>query len=906
MLIPSRRISPIFGAAPQVTDPFIRPVNDENSPRTLERRTLYGEELPPNPANILQEVHNSTRRRRISPRPGFGAIFQDSGATMHTSGETGLSWHNETTSNRSPSPANTMPIKMLKLRERSGNENPPAPLSSPLGRQVKSRKGNPSNVRSTSSEAAKYIEHLEGQLTAVNTKLDSLMSPTVNKARTTKVKALTVESRSLRQEVSDWETRFAERVKEEVDQRMGLETGMRSRLQLLEDEMEMKDVKMRELEWELDSMRAKVKEAEGLEEVNLNLEKRIDVLTSLLVQSPTKLELCSAASSPGKGDPMKRGPRPISMLPGLPSSPGGVRLSLNTNAEASFWSSQRFASTSNVSEPLIEINRLTEADEKDDSAECHAGATQDGFTPGASVSFRSIPSCPTRPTSIQSDSSFALRSPGGLSVSIESECQTKSANRPRKMRRFPSGSCALKPLILPKTAVTLSLPASAPIHTSPGLSQRDFSCASLDPTTAFLSKYDFSSPLSTPTSSCRQRSATWTQQQTLRALEGKLTHIDRFSEASIRYSPAAFSEDHFEPREETQTPKRRRPLSLEKELEIANMLSPNHFEDGLIPVMEDEGDDETLAGSSDPAQTAPDLPNIFLSQEGLSTESDDTPKAGRQHDCAESPSRPMPSTAMASGGAYGIISRLTSLMSRVKQDPVVLAHRLLHNAWTLGSTRLGGIGWWLIGLVFGSYRQARECAADGTTVEENPPTGFNWPYFSPSASRMRTAEHYLSDHGGGTYADAHEFPQRQPFRRWSPGHAPDVDVTMSSAPRVEPHLFPCHECEEPSSRRTCRLWFHFSLAIVLAVGVAIKHGPGSLLVDTICPLMHDVPHRQPEAESRRKSCPIKHCGPSPGIKRPQPYKDSGAAACVEEPGFAANGDVVFAEILGPSDFEHSA
>ena len=142
------------------------------------------------------------------------------------------------------------------------------------------------NPRSTSLEVTKYIEHLENQLTAANAKIESYASPAANKTRSSKVRALSIESRILRQEVFDWEN-FAQRVKDESDQHLALEIGIRSRLQMLEDELEIKDVEMRELEWELDTLRARVKDAEGLLEINLNLDKRIDVLTSLLVISPT-------------------------------------------------------------------------------------------------------------------------------------------------------------------------------------------------------------------------------------------------------------------------------------------------------------------------------------------------------------------------------------------------------------------------------------------------------------------------------------------------------------------------------------------------------------------------------------------------------------------------------------------
>lgn len=907
-LIPGRRISPVFGSPSHAVEALIRPINDENSSATSERRKLYGEDLPPSPVNILQEIHNSTRRKRLSPRPGFRAIFQDPTETRPTGAEGGTSWYDERSNSCSPPPSR-MSAKRLKLGEGSGNERTPPPLNSPLTKQLKGQKMNRANLRSSSFEASKYIEHLEAQLTAVSAKLDSLISPTSYKARSAKVRALTAESRTLRQEVMDWEKNFAHRVKEEIDQRTELETGMRLRLQTLQDEVEIKDVRIRELEWEVENIRTRIKETEGLEEVNMNLEKRIDVLTSLLVVMPSKLDLGSATSSPSKADPLKRRTRPRSMLPRPPSSPGGARLSLNTNTEALFWNSRRYESTSSISDsPGGTTGQLIAEDERE-ASEFLAEATRLGSSSRASASFRSVPSLSTRHTSIQSDSCLGLRSPGEFPMHENSESQTKSAFRQRKMRRFPSGSCTLKPLILPKAAVTPSLPASAPvIPCYSDLQQRDISGNSLDPTTAFLSRNDYSSPLSTPTLPTRQRSATSTQQQTLEALEGKLQEFSRFREATMIHDPTLPQEtplDIYHNRISEQSEQRRaRPLSLEKELELVNTLSPNPFEDGLIPATEVEMDFEATPSDSDLDREVTALPNTSLHAQNLTAEIDITPKPNKKHNDRASPYEPVPPTAIATRSSLGIFTRLTDLISRSKQDPVVLAQRLLYNAWTLGSSRWGGMGWWLLGLVLGSYGQTRVCAADGATVEDKPSSTFNWQHFSASASRARTAESYFYDQAREVYPNGCDLSHRQPFstiRASDSGRKLDVSVARPPEGRKEPHLFPCDDCVEPSSRRTFRLWFHFSLAIVLAVGVAIKHGPGSLLVDTTSPPIHVSHHQKSESQHRQNPLRVKSANSKARNYGQCDEGSSHTSTMNYNPPF--NHDIVFAEILGPSDFE---
>ncbi|MCJ1342323.1 hypothetical protein MMC31_000505 [Peltigera leucophlebia] len=838
-LLPGRRISPIFGSPPNVTDAFLRPLNDENSPKASERRLLYGEDLPPNPVNILQEIHNTARQRRASPKPGFGAIFHDKTATGKATGEIGSPRAEEQHSNWSPSIPKFLP-KTSKLNHGSENDRTTSPPSSPsCSRPIQGRRTSRVNPRSTSLEATKYIEHLESQLTAANAKIESYASPAANKARSSKVRALSIESRILRQEVFDWEKNFAERVKDELDQHLALEAGIRSRLQMLEDELEIKDVKMRELEWELDTMRARVKDAEGLLEINLNLEKRIDVLTSLLVISPTKLDLGSAPSSPCK----MKGHRSRSMLPKGPLSPGGIRLSLNTGVEGLFPDPKRVDSNSDISYSPAEMSQPIREDERENLPEETTGTSSSSR---ASASSDSIPTFSSRPTSIQSASSAELTCPEGLSGLVES--QTTSAIRQRKMRRFPSGTCTLKPLILPKAAIIPSIPASAPLYTFSESPFDDLSDKSVDPLTAFLSQSELSSSLSTPDMALRRRRATWTQNQTLKALEGKLKQADGSLEASVMYDYSPISEkiSHTPERTSSQRTKRPRPLSLEKELELANGNSPNQFDDGLI-LVESEGN-RADQGSH---EYAPHSPSAFLRrQRSWTADSEITPKQNARNSCMEflhhplTPNHTPVTTPLPPKSAFDILTRLANLISRAKQDPVVLAQRILYNAWTLGCARFGGVGWWLLGLGFrSSQRQARRCAANSAAVEENPSSKFNWQHFSAHASRQRAADSYIRNHqvDGGQYADApHELTSAQEWQISRPECGPSQLIAAADS-EEPPQTFPCDDCEESTSRRTFRLWIHLSLAIVLAVGVAIKEGPGVLFTDTGVPAQPNRP-----------------------------------------------------------------
>ena len=849
-VLPSRRLTPTFGTSH--TDPFNKNVNNENSPLSIDKRSLYGEDMPPSTVNILQEIHNSTRRKRHSARPAISHIFQDHTATESTSGAGGTSWYSEQSNNCSPASSNPSPVNMLKLREGSLNQKTPPPLSSPLAKHVKGRNLNRLNLRSTSFEATKYIEHLESQLTALNAKLDSLVSPNTNKARAAKLRALTVEARSLRHELADWEKNFAERVKDGVEERLGAEINMKAQLEALQDDSDIKDMKIKELEFELETLRLKAKDTEALEITNINLEKRIDVLTSLLVQSPTKLDFSSAASSPGKVDPQKRLSRPMSMLPRAPSSPGGVRLSLPTVNESTFWQNRGLRSDLTASKTPEDLRKGTNKPNQESSemTSTEQGLKSPHIESATSSSSYSVPSPSSRPTSLHSSSSIGSNS-WGLPFSAERDIFARSTNRQRRMRRFPSGSCSLKPLILPSGAGTPSLPASAPVYVPSDTPRRDMTDITFDPTTAFLSQHNITSPIATPTQPGRRTSTTLEQERALQALEGHPGYPDERLEDVLIHSPMANVEEHFSEaiRADSQRQSRRksRPKSLEEELkkacfEAKEIGFSGSFSDGLIPI---EGDsskinphrerksaesDSTLIGIDADSGMPPSSANQ-LKPHNIPSEEDITPKPPKKPILITSPSKSLPSTALATRTIYGLFGRLTDVIARAKQEPLVLARRLLYNAWSTGSGRLGGVAWWLIGLVLGREVWKRKSKADAEIGEES------------KVGRRSDGDASLIKARGQQIVG---YDMRKPGKPEQPKLSIKSPQLQHREMRVQSHFFPCDECVEPSSRRTLRLWLKFSLAIILAIGIAIKDGPEALLVERV-PQQHS---KTPDVERK--------------------------------------------------------
>ncbi|KAL8835838.1 MAG: hypothetical protein Q9170_003161 [Blastenia crenularia] len=830
--LPIRRISPILSSSILSPESYSRVVSHEKSPHNLDKRQLYGEDLPPNPVNILQELHDSARRKRNPPRRSIGEIFQDGTATATGDGDCGLSWYSETGNNNSPLQLRSNSATMTGLREVSSNSQTPPSLSSPLTKQARARKGNRVNQRSTSAEAAKYIEHLESQLVAVNTKLDSLMSPTAHKTRAAKLRALTSEARFLRQQVSDWEQKFDERVKNERIQLAEMEISLTSRLQSLEDEVEAKDGRVKDMEWEISNLKSRVKDAEGLEVVNADLERRIDLLTNLLVQSPTKLDLSSATSSPSKPEPHRRITRPRSMMPRIPPSPGSLRLSLNITSDMQFRRSRRsFTSTSSGS-PSSDVPIALALEHEQLQATGGLQESKESTESGSgNSSFRSPPSSSSRPTSLYSNSSFGAYS-WGLPLPPDMEAQFKAGNKQRRMRRFPPGAATLKPLLLPTATGTPSLPTSPPVRDTFGtMPQRGFSETSMDPTVAFLSKCDFTSPVATPTQSGRRHSSPYVQTEALCALEGRSSmSMDRDDSQSI-LSPRSISEEPLETVEEESSDdklsKRERPRSLGEELEEVGMLFRDSFDDGLIP-HSDGGSDQngpTKVSQRGIDTSQPCTPvlgvNIMTSGRSLST-----PGTRRAPPKLASPLLDSNGlTAITTSPAYGLMSRLKNLMLRTKQGPPRLAHRLIHNAWAIGIAKLGGLGWWLLGLVYRHRSRKKKRVADvETTVEEVPFHGSNWHHSPPETEAVKASR----SPGEGLY-HVGNYPVRETpagSRALNQHHSRHEPSSVSGH---ESHFIPCSECKEPSSRRSFRLWLRFSLAIVLAVGIAIKDGPGALL-----------------------------------------------------------------------------
>ncbi|MCJ1398621.1 hypothetical protein MMC11_001821 [Xylographa trunciseda] len=913
--IPARKVTPFTIHSTSVQEPFTvsHSTNDENTPRTAERRTLYGEDLPPSPVSILQEISNSSRRKHQSPQPSITTIFQDSTATKELDNNSTTSWYHEASNNPSPSPAEIPRHRTMSLREVSLNERtaPATPIKVP--KKAVERRKSRTRSRASSFEAAKYIEHLESELTTLNTKLDAITSPTRTKAQSTKLRGLTNQNRTMREELSEWEKRFDERVFDETVERSQVEKRLKSRIKALEEDAETKDIKIQELDRELEISRAKLRDMDSLESTNQSLERRVDVLTELLAQSPTRTNCRPANHTLGNIDSVTRTPRPKSLLlPRIPPSPTSMRFSASNTADVDSWHIKPRASISRSSIAETPEDEDFSPLELDPGSLSHSLYTVQPVAKTSNsenvASFQFL--SPSRPTSMISNSS--TNSSWGLSTTGTAYEDCKSTDRPRKMRRFPSGSCSLKPLILPvATAVTQCLPASAPAYSNYSTPFRDFSNPSIDPTTAFLSQPVDSSPFTTPTQPIRRRSTSWAQQQALAALEGRSNWTADLvcQEQSELVCP--ISGGHEEPLvvdglEATLAPKpKRRSLQMEleqaREDEIMNdMASPESPE--ALPLSEVTVKQLVLSASALGEPVLVNGGSQTVDREGLRQRKATihTPiKSASIRSLAASPAKSPPAFTVIPANTLGLFGKLTGLVTAMRQDPLILARKILVNAWTTGCSRLGGLGWWLIGLIYRSGQRKQERTADADVVEEEVPNDVRWGSQPAEASKTKEASH----HDRSTYhfagLQAHAQARRSDDLARTTKHSDSHPAVPQSA---EPS-HTCKDCVEPSSHRTLRLWLRFSLAIVLALGVAVTDGPGTLLADLPTPTPHapdshprrNSPHRR-EAEAEAEGAGSEHTL----VATPREVEGSRGEDC-EGGGWGAR--YTFVRNLGPADFE---
>ncbi|KAF1825542.1 uncharacterized protein K489DRAFT_408183 [Dissoconium aciculare CBS 342.82] len=312
-------------------------------------------------------------------------------------------------------------LRLGKIHSDDINSPPPPPKSAARLRAVRARAKINHPRRSISAEARKYVEHLEAELVAAQNQISAITSPSATREQSSRVRTLSAETKVLQEELAEWESQYEQRVREGVEQHVRAEAGLRSRIRTLERIAEEARSRADNLEMQLGSATLNL---EVIETANVRLEKRLEIMSSLLAASPVKIDL--HADTPGR--PRMSKVRPKSMLPILPA------ISTVLDRQPSIPSSPPGHSARPASTKSMSVSHI-------------AISPDDIFSDAESVW-----------------SSAALSSHSGMeTASWHSHQRHASKSNKRRMRRFVAGSVGPKPLILPATNQwSGSVPASAP------------------------------------------------------------------------------------------------------------------------------------------------------------------------------------------------------------------------------------------------------------------------------------------------------------------------------------------------------------------------------------------------------------------------------------------------------------
>ncbi|KAI9673583.1 MAG: hypothetical protein M1817_002219 [Caeruleum heppii] len=350
--------------------------------------------------------------------------------------------------------------EMMILRESSPNARGPPPKSN-CAKQIIDRPKRSFNPKSTFRDSAAYIEQLESQLAALQVQVQALASPST-KSSSTKLRALSAESRALRQQVADWESKFNERLSEAKGERAEVEKRLQIRIETMERDADTKIGKVKELEWELESAGKHAEDLQNLEAENVALGRRIDLLTGLLARSPTKLQLTLDTTEATVSQKRPR-PRPLSMMPRISytSDPDSLQ-DRDDGPETVARPAARHSASYTCSPRRISFEHALR-----DASRCQ----DEGNSPSLSSEFLfPAPSSPSTPglcssphSTLDSCSSGSVARIAAWESPLPNMLDAKHKLPARRMmRRFHSGSNAPKALILPTAAHSGSFPMSAP------------------------------------------------------------------------------------------------------------------------------------------------------------------------------------------------------------------------------------------------------------------------------------------------------------------------------------------------------------------------------------------------------------------------------------------------------------
>ncbi|KAF2215721.1 hypothetical protein CERZMDRAFT_94118 [Cercospora zeae-maydis SCOH1-5] len=671
--------------------------------------------------------------------------------------------------------------------------------------------------RSISAETRRYVDHLEEELCQAQAQLQAVISPSVTREQSSSVRHLKAEVARLRDEIDEWETQFDTRLHEEVAKSHRAEQSLRARLRVVEEDCDVARYRIQELESQL---RTTTEALDATETANVSMERRIDFFSDLIARSPTKLDL--HAQTPRH----PQHSRLPSILPRLPTATSLSR------------SPERHASTRPTS-PL-----------------------QTRFSPGPPISppHNAIFS-PDMPSS---DEDFH---PSERSGSVSHDSHQPSAKRPmRRMRRFGAGSLGPKPLILPSTTQCEHVPASAPpfdrgeypYHASFDMHAED---AVLQPRSAVLHRRRASTRTSSTGSPAHVAGSSFPQFQDLTpsrfdASEGARATLREpmspFRNAQnsddddllLNHSPAVHNTTTRSPANTSNfgslgsVAGEAIGRNLLDELEAAQTLSSAHHSSRMFGYADSA---DMAAGSS----SSPFVSDASVQRPSDRPQQDSTRENKQMGRTAAISSLVLPSTprtptlsrdhSSISSTALGVqsirtVSTLDSLrdfFGDVSASPLSVAKYLVERAQTrLRIPRpLLSIQWWLVGILLGPMAKTRLIARQSCSTQPN----------CSEQDLLGHSDSSIAPHDGLDYGQLYQTPPSS--------SSPAIAVIRNRglvAGKGKKRASSTSKGRAKSCRHTQRwkhspwLWLKFSMTLAVAVGIAFKDGPSSLLKEAIC------------------------------------------------------------------------
>lgn len=760
-------------------------------------RSSLVEDRAPESCGVLQEISNSSLRRRTHgsrsrtspPRPSSRG--SDKRSSRYSPTRSSASRHPAIAPDTFHAPgleyesplAASPPTKLVTKRSRYSRSTP-------------SRRGHMDN------EALGYIEHLESQLAALSTQVQALTSPSTSKAQSAKLRALNSESNLLRQEVSDWETKFSERIREQTEQHEVVVGTLKAQLRTLERDSESMRGRLQMLEIENEEKKTKTI---ALTNANQDLERRLLFLSELLAASPTKLELCSPGPFEARHRPQSR-PRSL-VLP--------LMSTLNSGS----------------SPPKIASNGTPAAQQTDIGDRV-------SVRPKTAEWRQSMPAGRTSPRVNSQDSTDDEGDvtegvlPEDLSISpthrrltmqgwkTENDLKRRST---RVMRRFYGGAHGPRTLILPATSQSsaYAIPASNSVQPA----------VTIDPQALVESSSAASDPLQSSTTAWQhRRAATWDEDDALVSQSrrsGSLTLTPTKARQALvtameAHHPPASALDDWADELGSRSPGNRDSLGS---IEGLNLFDELKTFEALESHSRRIASTSTMEEASGSRRTPPDLEERKLKLVDGPTSRDrysNSPGTlARGHSSTTSTT-----TTRSSPQPLRLMGALAAAVSRTLERRATGARSILSNAWDIVtlSRPVLEFRWWLIKILLGDLKKKSSL----------------WP------PPLNTTIHpHQSSLGLSTLPDL------------------GMNSTKSDKGAMEQNhdrvLLECLTHVQRSKARDRRVlqapavhWLKFGVTLLFAVGIALKNGPSSVLGESIDANGSREP-RQHEADDERKT-----------------------------------------------------